>query len=78
MIQAKISEEPSSTLLIMEKKFIGIKEASEYSGLKKKTLYNFVWQKKIPHYKPSPKKILFRIDQLDEWLEQHFVDAKEG
>ena len=61
----------------MEKRFLNIKEASEYLGLAKKTLYNLVWQKKIPHYKPSRKKILFSIDNLDKWMETHFVSVKE-
>jgi excisionase family DNA binding protein len=60
----------------MDKKLLSINEAAEYLGLAKKTLYNMVWQKKIPHYKPCPKKILFRMEQLDAWLESHFVPAK--
>lgn len=61
----------------MEKRLLNITEASEYLGLAKKTLYNMVWQKKIPHYKPCPKKILFRKDHLNEWLEVFFVPVKE-
>lgn len=56
---------------------MNFKEAVEYLGLAPKTLYNWVWQNKIPHYKPSPKKLLFRTDQLDEWMEKHFVGIRE-
>ena len=61
----------------VNKGYLGLKEASEYLGVAEKTLYNWVWQGKIPCYKPSKKKILFRIDELDEWMKKSWVAEKQ-
>jgi excisionase family DNA binding protein len=60
----------------MEKKYLTLSDAVEYTGLAKQTLYNFVWQKRIPHYKPSRRKILFKTKELDAWIEEHFVPSQ--
>ena len=61
----------------ISKGYIGLKEAAKYLGVADKTLYNWSWQRKIACYKPSKKKILFRIDELDEWMEKSLVAERQ-
>lgn len=53
----------------IQPKLIDIKEASEYLRMPVQTIYNKVNQNEIPYYKPG-KKLLFRISELDSWLEE--------
>jgi excisionase family DNA binding protein len=43
-------------------------EAAEYLGLSKSHLYKLTCSNKIPHYKPSGKRVYFAKSELDAWL----------
>ena len=60
----------------MERRFLGIKELAEYMGIKKSTLYSWVHQKAIPHYKIGrlPK---FDITEINTWIQGRKVKAEE-
>jgi len=56
----------------MEKRFLGIKEMSEYMGVRENTLYAWVYQKKIPYTKIG-KLVKFDLQKIESWLQQKSV-----
>ena len=57
--------------------FIDINEASNYLRLKKSYLYNLVYLKQIPFYKPNGKKLYFKRSELSRWISQSKVRTVE-
>ena len=56
----------------MTKRFIGIKELAEYVDIKKKTIYSWVNQRKIPYVKVG-RLIRFDWKEINEWLENNSI-----
>ncbi len=52
--------------------FIDINGASNFLKLKKSTLYQLVFKRKIPFYKRT-KKLLFKKSELVSWVEENRV-----
>lgn len=52
----------------MEKNIMSFEEAVEYTGFSKSYLYKLTSGRKIPHYKPTGRKLFFKRDELDTWL----------
>ena len=52
-------------------------EASEFLGIKKNTLYEWIVQKKIPHLKVG-RLVKFRKADLEAWLEKRSQEEKEN
>jgi excisionase family DNA binding protein len=59
-----------------EKRFIGIKECSEYLGLTVGTLYVWTCQKKIPYLKFG-KLVKFDLRELEGWIRKRKVKPLE-
>lgn len=55
-----------------EVEFMGIEEASKFLKLQKSTIYQMVFKRVIPFYK-STKKLLFKKNELIEWVENSRV-----
>ena len=55
--------------ILKEKQLFDTKEAAEYLGISKNTLYEWIIQKKIPYIKVG-KLVKFRVDDLEEWLKK--------
>ncbi|MGD0917119.1 MAG: helix-turn-helix domain-containing protein [Thermodesulfobacteriota bacterium] len=51
----------------MDKEFLNIKEVSEYLGMKKSTLYFYVENGDIPHYRIG-RLIKFKKHDIDQWM----------
>ncbi|MBN2820880.1 MAG: helix-turn-helix domain-containing protein [Bacteroidales bacterium] len=49
--------------------FINAIELSELLGESIKTVYARVHQRQIPFYKPGGKILLFKLDEIKEWIE---------
>jgi excisionase family DNA binding protein len=66
------------TLLIdirgKEPEFMNIEEVSSFLKLKKSTLYNLVFNRRIPFYKKT-KILLFKKSELIDWVEQKRVSS---
>jgi excisionase family DNA binding protein len=66
------------TLLISiqgkDPEFMNIEETSIFLKLKKSTLYNLVFNRRIPFYKKT-KILLFKKSELIEWVEQKKVSS---
>jgi len=51
-------------------------QAADYLGLAKSTVYKMTSSRLIPHSKVS-KKIIFKRNELEEWITKHKVKTKE-
>lgn len=47
---------------------LDLNQAAEYLKLKPSYIYSLIHQKKIPHYKPNGKRVLFNKLELNEWI----------
>lgn len=55
------------------KKYAGYKETHELTGIATGTLYSLVSRKEIPHIRLGLRHVLFPVDELLAWMEQHRV-----
>ncbi len=49
--------------------YLNVTEAAALLDVKPGTIYQLVWKKRIPHYKPLGKKLLFKKDELLTFIE---------
>ena len=56
-----------------EKRYLGIKECSQYIGVTKGTLYVWVCHKKIPYLKVG-RLVKFDLLLIEKWLKQNAVE----
>ncbi len=52
---------------ILEKRYLGTVECSEYLGITKGTLYAWVSHKRIPYIKIG-KLVKFDVKEIDHWI----------
>lgn len=67
-------------MLVSETKterMLGIKEASELLGLSTKTLYSWVYRKRIPYVKVGTL-VKFKPSVIDRYIRDHTIDAAES
>jgi len=57
----------------MKSEKLGSKEASEYLGIEVSTMYDWVYKRKIRHYKVGGKLVFLRVN-LDKILEDSLRD----
>jgi len=51
------------------KPWLSVNELSEYLGIKRATIYKYVYQKQIPHQKiPGSRKLIFSKNDIDKWI----------
>lgn len=55
-----------------EKRFIGIKELSEYLDIKVGTIYSWTHMRKIPYYKIG-RRVKFDREKIERWLKNKEV-----
>lgn len=48
--------------------YLTLKQACEYLGVTRASLYTMMCRKKIPYYKPAGKNTYFLQSDLDEWI----------
>jgi excisionase family DNA binding protein len=49
--------------------YINAHELAEMLGESIKTIYGRVYNRQIPYYKPGGKVLLFKIDEIQRWIE---------
>ncbi len=54
---------------------LNVAEAAEMINVKTGTLYNWVWQRKIPYVKTG-RMVKFDIKDLDKWIEKNKVSLE--
>ena len=68
MIPFKNSMKILSKLLNQDEKPLTVPEAAIYLGISKSYLYQIIFYKKIPYFKPAGGKIYFKKSDLDSYL----------
>lgn len=58
--------------VVLEKRYLGMGECSEYLGVAKGTLYVWVCRRKIPYLKVG-KLVKFDLKVVNEWLKEKTV-----
>ena len=58
----------------MEKRFLGIKELSEYLGIAVGTIYVWICHRKIPYVKVG-RLVKFDMRKIEKWLEETSVEV---
>jgi len=48
--------------------YVNANELAELLGESKKTIYTRVHNRQIPYYKPGGKLLLFKLDEIQEWV----------
>ena len=51
-------------------------ELAEYLSVPRGSIYNMVYERRIPHIKLG-RRVRFRRDEIDRWLEERRVEAIE-
>jgi excisionase family DNA binding protein len=54
-----------------------LERTSEYLGIKKTTLYQWMHKNKIPYYRPAGKLVFFSRLELNKWAFMHKIMTKE-
>ena len=54
-----------------------INEAADYLNVSKSFLYRLTCEKRIPHYKPTGKRLYFKKQDLDAWLTQNRIATRK-
>ena len=60
--------------MINHKNILTVEDLMDYTGFSQKQIYKLTSTRRIPHYKPSGRKILFKKDEIDEWITRGRVD----
>lgn len=60
--------------LYLKKRYLTIKEVSDYTGYTESTIYHLTGRKKIRYHKPNGKTILIHRKDLEKWIEAHPVE----
>ena len=58
----------------MERRYLGIKELSQYLGITEGTLYSWVCYKKIPYVKMG-RLVKFDLRKIDSWTQENTVEV---
>ena len=61
----------------MEKRLIGIKEASEYLGIPKGSLYKLVWQRRVPFVVRVGRSLRFDKIKMNLWIEENTIKQED-
>lgn len=56
---------------ILQKTVLTLNEASKYLNISESHLYKLTSTRQIPHFCPQGKKLYFRREELDEWLQRN-------
>ena len=54
--------------MINDKNILTVEGLMDYTGFSRKQIYKLTSTRRIPHYKPSGRKILFKKDEIDNWI----------
>lgn len=62
---------------ILQKAVLNFDEACKYLDVSPSHLYKLTSQKQIPHFCPQGKKLYFRRDEIDQWLQRNRQSAAD-
>lgn len=52
----------------MEKTYLSVKQAAEYTGYSIGYLYKLIAANALPHYAPNGGRIILKIHEIDDWI----------
>ena len=55
---------------------LNVKDLVAYTGFSRAHIYKLTMDHVIPHYKPGKKKIFFKKEEIDAWLQTNPVLKK--
>jgi len=61
------------SIFLINKEYYSLEEAANYLMLSKSTLYKLTAANRITFYRPNGKRIVFKKDELHNWLETNIV-----
>ncbi len=64
--------------LDLMRRLFNVKEACEYLGFKRATLYECVSRRKIPFVKVGSGRVRFDVKDLDVWIDENKVCRDDG
>jgi len=62
---------------LLQKAVLNFSEACKYLDVSPSHLYKLTSQKQIPHFCPQGKKLYFRRDEIDAWLQRNRQSAAD-
>ena len=67
---ANLSQDQRSKLmeLSFKKQYLNVVETSVYTGFSQRYIYQLVHRGEIPYYKPTGRKLFFKVEDLDNWI----------
>lgn len=68
MINLNAGQRAKLMELSFKKQYLNVVEASVYTGFSPKYIYQLVHRSEIPYYKPTGRKLFFKVSDLDEWI----------
>lgn len=63
---------------LLQKTTLNFNEASKYLDVSPSHLYKLTSTKQVPHFCPQGKKLYFRRDELDTWLQRNRQSADDN
>lgn len=72
-IAGEIVEAVTDRLRLLHKDTLSLKEAAKYLDLQPGTLYKMTSRRDIAYSKPMGRKVYFKKDDLDDWLDSGHV-----
>ena len=60
----------------MEQRYIGVKDLAQYWGIKKNTVYDWVYRKKITYYKVNGC-VRFDLREIEKMMEENRVEKRD-
>lgn len=64
--------------MLLKKDILNFNETALYLELSHSALYKLTSKKEIPHFCPNGKKLYFRRDEIDTWLQRNRQVTKDG
>jgi len=62
--------------VMFQKEMLDFKETKVYLNVSDAQLYKLVEARAIPHYKPSGRKLYFKLTELLEWLQANRIESQ--
>ena len=62
---------------LLQKTVLNFNEACAYLDLSQSHLYKLTSARHIPHFCPQGKKLYFRREEMDQWLQRNRQSTKE-
>lgn len=63
---------------LLQKTTLNFNEACKYLDVSPSHLYKLTSTKQIPHFCPQGKKLYFKREELDGWLQRNRQSAEDG